>query len=77
MFPEVLLIGLSLGLGQPAKDVTPADKQAFLKLVSKLPTMAAGHAAEVETSIRIFATDDLLEGARSFIEKREPQYHGR
>lgn len=39
--------------------------------------LAAGHAAEVETSLRIFATDDLLEGARSFIEKREPHYHGR
>ena len=39
--------------------------------------LAEGHAAEVETSIHIFATDDLLEGARSFIEKREPQYHGR
>lgn len=39
--------------------------------------LAAGHAAEVATSIRIFATDDLLEGARSFIAKREPQYHGR
>jgi len=39
--------------------------------------LAEGHAAEVETSIRIFATDDLLEGARSFIEKREPQYNGR
>jgi enoyl-CoA hydratase/carnithine racemase len=36
-----------------------------------------GHAAEVETSVRIFATDDLLEGARSFIEKRQPEYHGR
>jgi enoyl-CoA hydratase/carnithine racemase len=39
--------------------------------------LAAGHEAEVETSVRIFATDDLLEGARSFIEKRPPQYHGR
>lgn len=39
--------------------------------------LAAGHAAEVETSIRIFATDDLLEGARAFVEKREPQYRGR
>ena len=39
--------------------------------------LAAGHAAEVETSVRIFATDDLLEGARSFVEKREPQYRGR
>ena len=39
--------------------------------------LAAGHAAETETSVRIFATDDLLEGARSFIEKRPPEYHGR
>lgn len=39
--------------------------------------LAAGHAAEVETSVRIFATDDLLEGARSFLEKRPPEYHGR
>jgi enoyl-CoA hydratase len=39
--------------------------------------LAAGHAAEVEASVRIFATDDLLEGARSFVEKREPTYHGR
>ena len=39
--------------------------------------LAVGHAAEVDTSVRIFATDDLLEGARSFVEKREPQYQGR
>ena len=39
--------------------------------------LAEGHAAEVETSVRIFATDDLLEGARSFVEKRPPTYHGR
>jgi enoyl-CoA hydratase len=39
--------------------------------------LAEGHAAEVETSVRIFATDDLLEGARSFVEKRPPEYRGR
>jgi enoyl-CoA hydratase/carnithine racemase len=39
--------------------------------------LAQGHAAEIETSVRIFATDDLLEGARSFVEKRPPEYHGR
>lgn len=39
--------------------------------------LAAGHAAEIEASVRIFATDDLLEGARSFVEKRPPRYHGR
>jgi enoyl-CoA hydratase/carnithine racemase len=37
----------------------------------------AGLAAELEASERIFATDDLLEGAASFFEKREPDYHGR
>jgi enoyl-CoA hydratase len=36
-----------------------------------------GHAAEIEASVRIFATDDLLEGARSFVEKRPPDYRGR
>ena len=39
--------------------------------------LAAGHAAEVETSVRVFATDDLREGARAFIDKREPHYRGR
>ncbi len=39
--------------------------------------LAEGHAAETEASLRIFATDDLLEGARSFVEKRPPEYHGR
>jgi enoyl-CoA hydratase len=39
--------------------------------------LAAGHAAETEASVRIFATDDLLEGARSFVEKRQPEYRGR
>ena len=37
----------------------------------------AGFAAELEASVRIFATDDLLEGATAFLEKRDPQYHGR
>ena len=39
--------------------------------------LADGHRAEVGASVRIFATDDLLEGARSFVEKRPPTYHGR
>ena len=39
--------------------------------------LSAGHAAEVEASLRIFATDDLLEGARAFLAKRHPEYRGR
>jgi enoyl-CoA hydratase len=37
----------------------------------------AGLAAELDASDRVFATDDLLEGARSFFDKRDPEYHGR
>lgn len=36
-----------------------------------------GLAAELEASVRVFATEDMLEGASSFFEKRNPQYHGR
>jgi enoyl-CoA hydratase len=39
--------------------------------------LADGHEAEIATSVEIFATDDLLEGARSFVQKRNPEYHGR
>jgi enoyl-CoA hydratase len=37
----------------------------------------AGLAAELDASDRVFATEDMLEGARSFFEKRDPEYHGR
>jgi enoyl-CoA hydratase/carnithine racemase len=36
-----------------------------------------GLAAELEASDRVFATDDLLEGATAFLAKRDPEYHGR
>jgi enoyl-CoA hydratase len=36
-----------------------------------------GLAAELEASVRIFDTQDLLEGAAAFLEKRDPQYRGR
>lgn len=37
----------------------------------------AGLAAELDASVRIFATDDMLEGARAFFDKRDPHYRGR
>jgi enoyl-CoA hydratase/carnithine racemase len=37
----------------------------------------AGLDAELEASVRVFATDDLMEGAMSFLDKREPHYRGR
>jgi enoyl-CoA hydratase/carnithine racemase len=35
-----------------------------------------GLAAELEASVRIFATDDMLEGAAAFLGKRPPIYRG-
>jgi enoyl-CoA hydratase len=37
----------------------------------------AGLAAELDASERIFATEDMLEGAHAFFGKRDPDYHGR
>ncbi len=39
--------------------------------------IGAGLAAEFEASERIFATEDMVEGARAFFEKRDPDYRGR
>ncbi len=37
----------------------------------------AGLAAELDASERIFASEDMLEGANAFFGKREPRYRGR
>lgn len=39
--------------------------------------LEAGLAAELEASVRIFATEDTLEGAGAFFAKRDPIYRGR
>jgi enoyl-CoA hydratase/carnithine racemase len=36
-----------------------------------------GLAAEIDASDRVFATDDMVEGASAFFEKRDPVYRGR
>lgn len=37
----------------------------------------AGLAAEIDASERIFASEDMLEGANAFFAKRDPEYRGR
>jgi enoyl-CoA hydratase/carnithine racemase len=37
----------------------------------------AGIAAEVEASERVFGSEDMLEGAHAFFEKRQPTYRGK
>ncbi len=36
-----------------------------------------GLAAELDASVRVFASDDMLEGATAFFAKRDPDYRGR
>jgi enoyl-CoA hydratase len=38
--------------------------------------MDAGLAAELDATDRVFASDDMLEGARAFFEKRPPDFTG-
>jgi enoyl-CoA hydratase/carnithine racemase len=66
-------------IGEEIADRGPLAVREVKRLVDAAldQDLAAGHAAEVATSVRIFATDDLLEGARSFVEKRQPTYRGR
>ncbi|MGZ9275973.1 MAG: enoyl-CoA hydratase/isomerase family protein [Candidatus Limnocylindrales bacterium] len=39
--------------------------------------LEAGLAAELDASVRIFASEDMLEGASAFLAKRDPEYRGR
>lgn len=69
----------AMAIGLEIADRGPLAVRAVKVLVDAAldRDLAVGHAAEVDASVRIFATDDLLEGARSFVEKRPPTYHGR
>lgn len=56
----------------------PLAVRAAKRLIDRATDVGidAGLAAELEASERIFASDDMLEGAHSFIEKRTPRYRG-
>jgi enoyl-CoA hydratase/carnithine racemase len=66
-------------IGQEIAERGPLAVRAVKALVDAAldRPLGEGHRAETETSVRIFATEDLLEGARSFVEKRQPTYRGR
>jgi len=52
------------------------EAKRLIDAADELP-LEDGLAAEIEASVRVYATDDLLEGARAFLAKRDPTYHGR
>jgi enoyl-CoA hydratase/carnithine racemase len=48
----------------------------LLDLASEVE-LDAGLAAELDASERVFASEDMVEGATAFFDKRDPNYHGR
>lgn len=47
------------------------------RLIDAGMDLDAGLAAELDASERLFASDDMLEGANAFFAKRDPEYRGR
>ncbi len=77
--PASMAVARAHEIGEEIAERGPLAVRAVKALVDGAldRSLADGHAAEVEASVRIFATEDLLEGARSFVQKRPPTYHGR
>jgi enoyl-CoA hydratase len=77
--PSGQAVGRARAIGEEIAERGPLAVRAVKTLIDDAldRPLAEGHAAEIETSVRIFATDDLLEGARSFVEKRPSEYRGR
>jgi enoyl-CoA hydratase/carnithine racemase len=52
------------------------EAKRLIDLSTETP-LADGIAAEIDASERVFNSEDMLEGARAFFEKRPPEYYGR
>jgi enoyl-CoA hydratase/carnithine racemase len=52
------------------------EAKRLIDLAADVP-LDTGLAAELDASERIFASEDMLEGARAFFAKREPDFRGR
>lgn len=66
------IAGLMAGRGP----IAVREAKALLDAALDLP-LRAGLELETEASGRVFDTEDLLEGAAAFLEKRPPQFRGR
>jgi len=69
----------ALAIGQEIASRGPLavrEAKRLIDLASEVD-LDAGLAAELDASERIFASDDMLEGAQAFLGKRDPDYRGR
>jgi enoyl-CoA hydratase/carnithine racemase len=56
--------------------VAVREAKRALDLAGDLP-LDEGLARELEASERVFSSEDMLEGARAFFEKRQPGFTGK
>lgn len=69
----------ALAIGEEIAQRGPLAVREAKRLIDRgadLP-LDEGLALELDASERIFSTDDMLEGAHAFFEKRDPTYRGR
>jgi enoyl-CoA hydratase/carnithine racemase len=72
-------VGAALAIGEEIAQRGPLAVREAKRLIDAATDvpLEAGLAAELEASVRIFATDDLAEGVAAFFAKRDPEYRGR
>ena len=80
---EVVAAGEARGRADAVADEIAARGPLAVRAAKRLINVAmdldldAGLAAELDASERIFASEDMLEGADAFFGKRDPEYRGR
>lgn len=80
---EVVPAGEARSRGQAVAEEIAARGPLAVREAKRLIDIAgdvdldAGLAAELDASERVFASDDMLEGANAFFAKRDPRYGGR
>ncbi|MEO5964990.1 MAG: enoyl-CoA hydratase-related protein [Candidatus Limnocylindrales bacterium] len=72
-----LVVALEIGAQIAARGPVAVREAKRLLDASADLALGEGLAAELEASVRVFTTDDLLEGAAAFFAKRDPEYRGR
>jgi enoyl-CoA hydratase len=70
---RAMAIGGEIALRGP---LAVREAKRLLDLASEVD-LDAGLAAELDASERVFASEDMVEGATAFFDKRDPNYHGR
>ena len=70
---RAMAIGEEIALRGP---LAVREAKRLLDLASEVE-LDAGLAAELDASERVFASEDMVEGATAFFDKRDPNYRGR